>query len=314
MTLPLHVRTGTIAPRDIASIGSHAIDGKLAGDAELSVHSLSGEALVLGAFQRATTDGQGDDPRPLVRRVSGGPTIAVGEGTIYLVLALDRPDALTSCDAAKLVNRYVRPLLRALTKLGATAHYFGRDWVSVMHRPAGEVVFAHDASTGRSVVEAFVALRSPFEIAPRESFLGKEPGTLETITKRRFEIGNVIDAIVTAYLSAYDRERKDLPPLPKSKLPEPRRDPPWAATGEAAIGEIGAGPDATKAFRVGGDLLASRDALANLEEHLALGRPADRQEISRIVSQSLAAPGVVLDGVRSLESIADVIARGLFQP
>ncbi len=312
MSLPLYVRTGTIAPASIAAIGSHAIDGKLAGDAELSVHSLSGEALVLGAFQRATKGSEKDDPRPLVRRVSGGPTIAVGEGTIYLVLALDRPEALTSCDAAKLVNRYVRPLLRALTKLGATAHYFGRDWLSVMHRPAGEVVFAHDSSTGRSVVEAFVAVSTPFELAPRESFLGKEPGTLEGITKRHFEITTVIDATIAAYLSAYDRERKDLAPLPKSKLPVPKRDPAWAATDEEAIGEIAAGPDASKTFRVGGDLLASRDAIANLEEHLSVAKkPANRDEIGRMVSQSLAAPGVVLDGVRKLENLADVITRGL---
>lgn len=308
MPLPLHVRTGTIAPREIAAAGSHAIDGALAGDAELSVHSLSGDALILGAFQRATSA----DPRLVVRRVSGGPSVAVGKGTIYLVLALDQPHALTSCDAPKLVNRYVRPLLRALTKLGATAHYFGRDWVSVMHRPAGEVVFAHDAQTGRSVVEAFIAVSTAFELGPRASFLGKEPGTLETITGRRFEMGKLIDAIVAAYVSSYDRERRDLAPLPPSTVTDPTRDPPWASTGQEAIGEIGAGPDATKRFRVGGDLLASRDAIANLEEHLAVGKKlTNRSEISRIVSQSLAAPGVVLDGVRSLESIADVIARGL---
>jgi hypothetical protein len=306
MPLPLYVRTGTIAPREIAAAGSHAIDGVLAGDAELSVHSLSGEALVLGAFQRATAN----DARPLVRRVSGGPSVAVGKGTIYLVLSLSQSQALTSCDAPKLVNRYVRPLLRALTKLGATAHYFGRDWVSVMHRPAGEVVFAHDAETGRSVVEAFIAVSTPFERAPRASFLGKEPGTLETITGRRFEMEKLIDGIVGAYLSAYDRERKDLGPLPPSKIAEPVRDPPWAATREEAIGEIGAGLDAGGKLRVGGDLLASRDAIANLEAHLAIAKKrADRSEISRIVSQSLAAPGVVLDGVRSLESIADVISR-----
>jgi hypothetical protein len=87
---------------------------------------------------------------------------------------------------------------------------------------------------------------------------------------------------------------------------DPRADPPWAATREEAIGPIGAGRDAQGRFRVGGDLLVSRDALARLEA-AAPGAP----DIGSLVDEILAAPGVALDGVRSLATIRDVIAEAL---
>ena len=93
--------------------------------------------------------------------------------------------ALVACDEAHLVNRYVRPLLRALTKCGALAHFFGRDWISVRHRPAAWVGFAHDRASGRAVIEAFVARETPFALEPRASFLGKEPGTWRRSSARR---------------------------------------------------------------------------------------------------------------------------------
>jgi hypothetical protein len=86
-------------------------------------------------------------------------------------------------------------------------------------------------------------------------------------------------------------------------------DPPWAATCEEAIGTLGAGPDARGTLRVGGDLLVSRDALARLEVRAA---HASADDLGRIVDEALAAPGVALDGVKSLASVCDVIARALF--
>jgi hypothetical protein len=87
---------------------------------------------------------------------------------------------------------------------------------------------------------------------------------------------------------------------------DPRSDPPWEATCEEAIGLVGAGRDARGVLRVGGDLLVSRDALARLEERL---RDTEAADVPRVVDETLAAPGVALDGVKSLASIADVVAR-----
>ena len=81
-------------------------------------------------------------------------------------------------------------------------------------------------------------------------------------------------------------------------------DPPWAATADEIIGPLGAGPDARGHFRVGGDLLVSRDALASLEASL----PATPDEaLGPLVDATLGAPHVALEGVRSLTSIRDVI-------
>ena len=175
----LIVRQGELSAEDASRVSLASLDRPLEGDAELAVMAVTTGATVLGAFQRH--HGALPSP-PIVRRISGGAFVRVDRGTLHVVLALARPAALVACDARHIVNRYVRPLLRALTKSGALAHYFGRDWVSVAKRPVGQVGFAHDSRTGRAVFEAFVAVTHAFAPAGRASFLGKEPATLEAVT------------------------------------------------------------------------------------------------------------------------------------
>jgi hypothetical protein len=287
------------------------LDRALAFDAELSVTELDTGARVLGMFQR----GAGLPPgAALVRRVSGGALVWAGAGTLHVALALASPSTLVVCAPSKILNRYVRPLLRALTKRGAPASYFGRDWISVGHRPAASVGFAHDARSGRTVFEAFVAVREPFSDA-RSSFLGKAPGTLESICGRSFDAGDLSRAIVDAYAAGADRETHDLLPRAAASLAgeEPLdTDPPWAASVEEAIGPVCAGRDRRGVLRVGGDLLASRDAVAALEERVAaLGPTPARDEVGRAVDEALGAPGVALDGVRHLASVRDAILAAL---
>jgi len=294
--------------RSVAEIAAHsrgALDRPLAHAAELWVAVAGEDALLAGAFQRG-----GGLPRtwPLLRRGSGGPEVLVGSGTVHVALALAHPGVLTPCDESRIVNRSVRPLLRALTKTGPLAHYFGRDWVSVAHRPAAWVGFAHDAGTRRTLFEAFVAVRTPFAIAERASFLGKPQGTLEVIAGTALDPQRIADAVVDAYLAAYNAEPVDLAvPEAQTEDADLRRDPPWAATSEEAIGTIGAGPDAGGVFRIGGDLLVSRDALAELETCVA---EAADDDIGRVVDDTLRRPGVAIDGVKSLASVAEVILRG----
>src|SRR5580704_5962913 len=142
MGSPLAVRTGVATAGQLCSWSRGALDCPLELGAELWVHEVTTEGLALGSFERGA--GVVHD-RPLLQRGSGGPSVLLGPGTVHLALLLAHPGQLVACEPGKLVNRYVRPLLRALTRLGATAHYFGRDWVSVLHRPAAQVGFAHDA-------------------------------------------------------------------------------------------------------------------------------------------------------------------------
>src|SRR5580658_3371264 len=218
-----------------------ALDRPLTWDAELTISEVTTAARVIGAFQR----GQGMPTKtPLMRRISGGAPVCVGPGTIHVALALRSPSVLFPIDARKLINRYVRPLLRALTKSGASAAYFGRDWISVEHRPAAIVGFAHDGGTGRAVFEAFVALRTPF-LGARSAFLGKEPGTLESLLGRAFDAAVVAKAIADAYLALAGGVARELVPHPvvdTTRVDEAlRAEPPWAARVEEVIGPVCAG-------------------------------------------------------------------------
>jgi hypothetical protein len=296
-------RAGEKSAGEIAAHSRAALDRPLAHPGELWIALAHDDALVLGAFQRAT----GCPPGARVARGSGGPTVRLGPGTVHLALALAHPGALVPCDEKRIVNRAVRPLLRALTRVGALAHFFGRDWISVQHRPVAWVGFGHDATTRRTLFEAFLAVSTPFHVAERPSFLGKTPGTLEEIVGKTFDRQRIVDAIVDAYAASWTVEPVEA--APASAPADDRQhadDLPWAATVEEAIGPLGAGPDAHGAFRLGGDLLVSRDALARLE---AAAPQVPEGELGALVDATLGAPGVALDGVRSLTSVRDVIAR-----
>ena len=328
------LRAGHRSAGEIAAHSRSALDRPLAHPGELWIALARDEGLLLGAFQRAAG---APSIAPRSRRGSGGPEVRVGPDTLHVALALASPGALTPCDERRIVNRAVRPLLRALTRVGALAHFFGRDWISVRHRPAGWVGFAHDATTRRTLFEAFIALRTPFHLGPRASFLGKTPGTLEEIVGQAIQPERLVGAIVDAYVAAWAVEPVDTSPRePPSAEREQADDlgsgarkaaaaapfgegehandlapdwgdPPWAATVEEAIGTLGAGPDALGVFRIGGDLLVSRDALARLE---ARSPHVPDDALGALVDETLGAPGVALDGVRSLTSVRDVIAQG----
>jgi hypothetical protein len=141
--------------------------------------------------------------------------------------------------------------------------------------------------------------------------LGKVPTTLRSSGCPDIDPAQIAEAIVDSYVEAYavdvvEASHERLPTQPA----QVERDPPWSATCEEAIGLIGAGPDAGGVFRVGGDLLVSRDALRSLE---ARSSGVSGQALRMVVSEALAAPGVALEGVRSLESVCSVIERGRSQ-
>jgi hypothetical protein len=271
-------------------------------EAELVIATPRDEAILLGAFQRssevAVSSGAG---LPTYRRGSGGAAARVGRGSVWLRLALARPDALVPCDAEKLLNRYVRPLLRALTKSGAPAHYFGRDWISVAHRPAAMVAFAHNATTGRASFEAIVAVTTSFALsAARASYLEKAPTTLEE-TAGKSDVERIADAIEEAYCALADHTMFVSP----GYIPAPpvTDEPAWSASCEEALGTIGAGRDSTGVMRIGGELMASCDAVARLEARLATAPVGD---IGEAIDEAFAPPAVIF-GVRTLTSIRDVV-------
>ena len=238
-------------------------------------------AWLLGAFQRTS---EIPDDAPRLKRASGGGAVRIGPGTLWLQLELDLD--LGSLPADKLLNRQVRPLLKALTRVTSKpAHYFGRDWVALAHRPVAFVGFAHSAEQNRGVFEAIVAVDAP--LAPRPSFRDKSPVALEA------DPTALLDAVVEAYGVETVRE------VPAAA--DIADEPAWAATLDEALGTIAAGPDASGRMRVGGELMASSDAVARLEAALAAGAGLEG-------AINDAFRGATIFGAR-LESIRDVIVE-----
>jgi hypothetical protein len=65
-------------------------------------------------------------------------------------------------------------------------------------------------------------------------------------------------------------------------------------------------------MRIGGELMASHDAIARLESRIAALPPdADEAAIGAAVDATLGAPDVALFGVRSTASISDVVVDAL---
>jgi lipoate-protein ligase A len=287
--------------RALSSASWHALHGPMVHPAELRVGWGLERGIILGAFQRV-----GDAPpgAPVARRATGGAAVGVGEGTLHVVLGLSSPSALMPCDEDKILNRHVRPLLRALTRSGALAHYFGRDWLSVGHRPVAYVAFAHLRATGRTVVEAFVAVSTPFAIEERASYMGKAPGTLDELRGAKMDRAKLERAVRAAFGDT-------LTPIagPLSIAPvDPPAEPPWEATVDEAIGPLRAGRDAKGAVRLGGELMASADAVEELETRL---HDAPRQDLDALVEGVFGAPRTALFGVKNLRSIRDVLAKVL---
>lgn len=279
-------------------------------EASLLVGSPTDEAFVLGAFQRPAEIGA--NACPIVRRGSGGGVARVGEGSVWVQLALARPDALVACTPDRLLNRYVRPLLRALTRLlGRPVSYFGRDWISASHRPVAIVAFAHEAKTNAALVEAIIAVSTPLGAEGRPSFLGKAPATLEEVAGRSIERASVTDAIAAAY-GGIATNVFDVASPSAGAAHLVATEPAWTATREEAMGLVGAGRDSTGKLRVGGELMASYDAISRLEDRIgSLSPSASSPEVGRIVDEALASGGAIVFGVRTLTSIRDVIVEAL---
>ncbi len=313
-TSPLALLRDTTAAVDLAR-RSCAWDRLEKGDAELTVAVPNDEAIVLGAFQRGSDvsrEAGGDLPR--LRRGSGGAAARVGPGMVWMQIALARPDALVDAAADKLLNRYVRPLLRALTRvLRVPASYFGRDWISASHRPIGLVSFAHEASTGKSLFEAFIAVTAPVALAERASFRGRPQATCAIVHGGALDPVHVLEVIVDAYAAEakaiVDVGAADVAFVTTEEVIV-KDGPPWSVVSEEAIGDISVGRDPAGRLEVGGELMASRDALARLRDALAaLPAGASQEDIGRVVDEAMTGGGAVSFGVRSLASIRDAIVR-----
>ena len=249
---------------------------------EIEIAFASDDAILIGAFQRPC-----DAPSPSIRRGTGGCAVRVGPGTLHVMVAAPTFDE----DESVILNRMTRPLLRALR-----ARYFGRDWLDVDHHPIAHVGFAHERATRRTVFEAFVAVRTPFAISDRASYMGKRPATLEDVHGKLDD-----EALLKSILDAYALPIHE--PSVLSPQPTARSSKPWTARIDEAIGPVCAARDDDGVIRFGGEFMASFDAVRDLEERIGRG-----EDIDTAVDAAFTAPHTALFGVRSLQTFA-MLAR-----
>lgn len=175
-----------------------------------------GPAVVLGAMQRA---GRVVDLAacasarvPVMRRTTTGTAAWIGGTGLVLTLVLPHVAAIAE-DATfrTLLNRNVRPLLRAFTRTGVTANYFGREWISSKLGPIALLGF-DVTREGAVLIEAFVGGSEPIAIPDElvalderalDRFMGKTPTCLRAVLPN-FQCSDFAERLVAAVANQVD--------------------------------------------------------------------------------------------------------------
>ena len=295
-----------VSAREVATRSWHVLSSRDAAALTVSTIAAGEGGVLLGRFQRAHDADGFHAGAPRFRRASGGTHLWVGEGALHLLLALETADALVACTPAGLVNRHVRPVLRAVG--GA---YFGRDWIAGSRGAGGAdsgggrapiafVGFAHDATSGRAAFEVLLPASSGWCDPSRASHRGLAPSHLA-------EPARFADAIIAAFEAAFGGGGRftgdggaggDV-----GAEPPPADATPWAASLDEPMGPLCAGRDARGVLHLGGELFASVDRVE------ALGRAvdADPARAGALVDAAFTQGAGVIVGVGDLAHVRDVL-------
>jgi hypothetical protein len=258
------------------------------GEAQITASLLEGPAVVLGALQRAgrvidvaacATAGT-----PVLRRATTGTAAYIGRRAIVWTLALPHVAALhPDATPRTLLNRNVRGFLQGLSRGGAPARYFGREWIAIDHRPAALLGF-EALPDGRILIEVFAGLDAsialPASLCADEEravdrWRGKEPMALAPRDPAMIAL-QVIEAVAARAGANLDGAEPPAPLVVAPPITDPRDPvPPGLALTErkrAPIGWIDAAADvATGRLWLGGDLLVASFAVRELALAVARG-------------------------------------------
>jgi hypothetical protein len=251
-----------------------------------------GPALVLGALQhrarvvdRAAAEAAGTR---VLRRSTTGTAVYLRGRSLLFTLALPALTTLAPDTSPRtLLNRNLRGFLVGFRKEGALAHYFGREWLSLGHRPAAVVGF-EALPGGTTLIELFVGLDAPLAVPAElateheravDRWLGKRPACLT-------ELLRAVDPLPLASRLSAAIAARALLPFAQVAAPEPGAQATAALTeGDPApagalfapplrvpIGWLDAAVDASSGqIWLGGDLLAATHALRSLAEAVSRG-------------------------------------------
>lgn len=293
-------------------------------------------AVALGAFQHAPhaldLDALSALALPVLRRGTGGAAVWAGEGVLYLALGLRSRSTLMACAPGKLLNRNVRGLLAGARALGVPTHYFGRDFLSFGVDPGIYVGWSESDTDQRVLLEAFVALDTPFVLprtlsgypTPAEPPLrGKTATTLRAAGLAPMRASDVLAGLADGYARAHGvafeahelgaSELEAAAALRRTLAVDPSADDGlrWSAPHEEAIGFVSAGvrlddAGAIAALTLGGDLLQRSGRVEALRAALIGARP-DPARVGAALDAVYGREAGALEGVRSLHSLRDAI-------
>ncbi len=314
--------------------------GRTQGSPILRIARPEGEALVLGRFQRArtavNTDACAERDLPLLRRLTGGTTALLGEGRLYLALALPDRTSPLDCEPRQFLQRYGAGLVRGLVSLGTKARYYGKDLVSVEDRPVGLMSFEL-AEDGTALLEAVVGLERPWRPEPALSAYPartKEDPTSATTTLlseevEDLDVDQLVDAVTESMADLLEAtaEPHEWNPLEAERIKslshratvqetaEERRPAylkPWDSRPvEEAIGFVEASVRLTQGrflrdVWIHGDFMADSAGIEELQERLKMV-PVKRRPVALVIDDVLGAPDHVIMGIRRLGSILEAI-------
>jgi hypothetical protein len=292
----------------------------------MMVSRVADGSLRLGAFEPTPALVFSDGTPPRRRMTSGGPVSL--HDALILTVQVSSISQVLPCQPPQFLNRYVRPILRALSACGVHAAYFGRDWIAARdsasgtHHPIALLATGHDRASGRARVDCFIGLSEPviplFD-SERASFQGKHPRSCFDVAYQAQEgfAAKLEDALVIQWQQAGVNILRDLQHPSLSTVP---CDTPYpVATPEIAWQE----PIGTltlswceHSVRLQGPFMLSGDAHAELErvgtEYVLAFVEEDeahaRERVERLRHRlEQAVSGSVHLGVKSWSAVADIV-------
>jgi hypothetical protein len=294
----------------------------------LVVAGLAGDAILLGRFQRARSAIALDHAADLAiyRRLGGGRSLRVGEGTVGVLLAVPARGLSEPVSPGKFLNRMVRGLRRGLesSRLARSVHYFGRDFLSSGGKQVA-ILSQEGTASGAAVLEAVVASRRVLSIDgelsayPEHSdvrALGPPHATLVEVGGADPGLEALAEAIGRGYADVNQCElvrRSEAPAEGETPRPDVVEDESgWERSGvadvpigfvEALVRHEGA---RVLGARLRGDFIAPAFVIRELEQSI-VGAALSFDELGRRVDAAFRAPGAFLHGVTRLRVFADAI-------
>ena len=239
--MTLHARVGEISPAHTLSLG--AVSKNADALPELWTCTFTSTAILDGRFAFAReAESQASANTPRHRRASGGHAVRVGPGVLYAAIALPKVNSLVAdATSHNLLNRHVRPLLRALSFGKKPASYIGKDRLTIGSTAVAYCGFAFDASSGVAIVEAFIGVTESFAASDGDDAKVKD-GSLASLSMTTLTIEELAEKVRRHAAREFGRE---LAITHASALSGAAPDAPFSgglspfATSPAAIGTIG---------------------------------------------------------------------------